>query len=186
MRKTPLAAAAFIAVAVTQVPVSTAEAGPIRWLAQTVGQKWTSHQASRHAARESYREIGRLEARRAATSAAQRQASRELTKRAALEKAGKVLSFGGLAFTSAMLGGAIAKAGHEPNPVPFEQRHVEKELALAAANGATIYRARVCLHPETGEFYTVPKWAKVCSDGKPVRQGNAIDLEQLRRAAKAS
>ena len=75
-----------------------------------------------------------------------------------------------------MLAGAIAKAGHKPNPMPYEQsQRIHKELALATANGATVYQARVCLHPKTREFYTVPKWAEVCSDGKPVRQGNAID-----------
>ena len=47
------------------------QAGPLRWVVETVGQKWATQQARKQAARESYREIGRIEAQRAARQAAQ-------------------------------------------------------------------------------------------------------------------
>ena len=179
-------AALLLSVSLAALNAPVVHAGPLRWVVETVGQKWATNRARKQAARESYREIGRIEAQRAARQAAQRRARLELTRRQIIAKAGKVISIGGFTFTTGMLAGAIAKAGHKPNPMPYERRSVHKELALATANGATVYQARVCLHPKTREFYTVPKWAKVCSDGKPVRQGNAIDLEALRKATKSS
>ncbi len=176
----------LLSVSLTALNAPIVEAGPLRWVVETVGQKWATNRARKQAARESYREIGRIEAQRAARQAAARRARLELSRKQLMERAGKIISIGGFTFTAGMLAGAIAKAGYKPNPMPYEQRSVEKELALAAANGAPIYKARVCLHPETREFYTVPKWAKVCSDGKPVRQGNAIDLQALRKVAKPS
>lgn len=174
----------ILGVSLTSLNTPMAQAGPLRWAVERVGQKWATHRARQQAARESYREIGRLEAKRAAQEAAKRRAKWELTRRNIMSKAGKVISIGGFTFTTGMLIGSIAKAGYKKNPVPLEQRSVERELALAAANGAPIYKARVCLHPETKEFYTVPKWAKVCADGKPVHNGNAIDLQALRKAAR--
>ena len=78
----------------------------------------------------------------------------------------------------------FVKAGDKPNLMPYERRRVEKDLELAATNGAPAYQARHCLHLETRELYTLLEWVEVCADGKSVRNGNAIDLQALRKVAR--
>lgn len=72
--------------------------------------------------------------------------------------------------------GMLAGAGLSASPVEEEQEAVEKEIEVAIKNREPTYYARVCLHPEKQEFYTVPEWAKFCPDGSTPKQGEGIDL----------
>lgn len=72
--------------------------------------------------------------------------------------------------------GLLTGAGLSASPVEAEQEAVEKEIEVAIKNREPVYYARVCLHPEKQEFYTVPQWAKFCPDGSKPKQGEGIDL----------
>jgi len=105
-----------------------------------------------------------------ATSTATRGATKTMTTREARKAAiGAGLAGGTL--------GLLAGAGMAASPIPEEQEAVEKEIIAAIERGDPVYEARVCMHPEKQEFYTVPKWSKFCPDGSKPRMGKGYEVD---------
>jgi len=72
--------------------------------------------------------------------------------------------------------GLLLGAGLASNPSQAEQAEVEEEIRVAIGNREPVYYAKVCLHPQKQEFYTVPQWAEYCPDGSTPKRSEGIDL----------
>jgi hypothetical protein len=107
------------------------------------------------------------------TKAATGTASKGVTRTVTTHEARKAAIGAGLA--GGMVG-LLAGAGMAASPIPEEQQAVEKELIAAIERGDPVYEARVCMHPEKQEFYTVPQWSNFCPDGSKPKTGKGYEV----------
>jgi hypothetical protein len=166
----------FLLIFVLFLPVQQASAGGLmKALAKEIAEDHAKKEAKKEAKKKAVREAAEASARQSAKTTGRRGAT--ATVRKALVTPGTIA--GGVGIVA-----VLATVGLSANESDVEQEDVNREISTAIDRGQSHYQAKACLHPVKGDYYTVPDWTKICSNGSPplVSSRYSIDLAPYRGA----